>query len=81
MDFVIAKRLHSCCSKEEINTVTFEELDDEGHGAVNIAWSGDKQPVRNDKHFASLDLLNISREEFGRCIGAITEGYWMRDPT
>ncbi|KAH9680322.1 hypothetical protein KPL71_026505 [Citrus sinensis] len=31
VDFVVAERLHSCCSKEEINAVTFEELDDEDH--------------------------------------------------
>ena len=42
MDFVVAEKLHSCCSKEEINVVTLEELDGEDHGAVNIAWSGEK---------------------------------------
>ena len=46
VDFVVAKRLHSCCRKEEINAITFEELDGEDRGAGNIAWSGEKQPFR-----------------------------------
>ena len=29
VDLVVAERLHNCCSKEEINAVTIEELDDE----------------------------------------------------
>ena len=37
VDFVVAEKLHSCCSKEEINVVTLEELDGEDHGAANIA--------------------------------------------
>ena len=45
-DFIVAKRLHSCCSKEEINVVTLEELDGEDHGAANVAWSREKQPFR-----------------------------------
>ncbi|KAH9678667.1 hypothetical protein KPL71_025809 [Citrus sinensis] len=49
VDFVVAERLHSCCSKEEINVVTFEELDDENHRAANIAWSREKQPFRIDE--------------------------------
>ena len=28
VDFVVKERLHNCCSKKEINVVTFEELDD-----------------------------------------------------
>ena len=36
VDFVVTERLHSCCSKEEINAVVFEELDDKDRGAVNI---------------------------------------------
>ena len=31
--------------------------------------------MRNDKHFESLDLLNILREKLGGCIGEIQEGY------
>ena len=50
-------------------------LDDEDRKAANIAWSGEKQPVRNDNHFESLDLLNRLREELGGCIGEIQEGY------
>ena len=49
VDFVVAERLHSCCSKEEINVVTLEELDGEDHEAANIAWSGEKQPFRIDE--------------------------------
>lgn len=29
VDIVIIERLNSCCSKEEINTAIFEELEDE----------------------------------------------------
>ncbi|XP_015384869.1 uncharacterized protein LOC107176597 [Citrus sinensis] len=49
VDFVVAERLYSRCSEEEINAVTFEELDGEDRGAANIAWSGEKQPFRIDE--------------------------------
>ena len=49
VDFVVVERLHSCCSKEESNVVTFEELDDEDHEVANITWSGEKQPFRIDE--------------------------------
>ena len=75
VDFAVAERLNNCCSKKEINVVTFEELDDEDREAVNTSWSGEKQPVRNDKNSKSLDLLNRSREELGGCIREIQEGY------
>ena len=81
VDFVVVKRLCSCCSKEEINAVTFEELENEGREIKKLTWLGDKQLVRNDKHFESLDHSNKSREEFGGCIEEIQEGYWLRDPT
>ena len=71
VDFVVAEILNSCCSKEEISVVTFEELDYKDHEAANITWSGEKQPVKNDKHFESLDFLNRSREELNGCIGEI----------
>ena len=58
VDFIVTERLRSCCSKKEINAVTFKELDDKYCGAANIAWSREKQLVRNDKHFESLALLN-----------------------
>ena len=38
VDFVVAKILHSCCNKKEINAVTFKELDDEDRRAAKIAW-------------------------------------------
>ncbi|XP_024046398.1 uncharacterized protein LOC112498899 [Citrus sinensis] len=38
VDFVLVERLHNCCSKEEINVVTFEVLDDKDREAANIAW-------------------------------------------
>ena len=64
MDFVVAERLHSCCSKKEINVVTFEELKDEDPQVVNIAWLGEKQLVKADKHFESLDLSNREVKPF-----------------
>ena len=63
VDFVVAKRLHSCYSKEEINAVTFEELDDEDHGAANIAWSGKKQPFRIDEQIKQRELT-LDQQEF-----------------
>ena len=62
VDFVVAERLHSCCSKEEINAVTFEELDDEDHGAANIAWSGEKQPFRIDEQIQQRGLTPDQQE-------------------
>ena len=49
VDFVVAERLHNCYSREEINAVTFEELDGEDCGVANIVWSGEKQPFRIDE--------------------------------
>ena len=48
-DFVVAHRLHSCCRKEEINDLTFEELEDENRGAAGITWLGEKQPFKIDE--------------------------------
>ena len=62
MDFVVIERLHSCCSKEEINVVTFEELDDEDRGAANIARSGDKQPFKIDKQIQQRELTPDQQE-------------------
>ncbi|KAH9697740.1 hypothetical protein KPL71_023731 [Citrus sinensis] len=62
VDFVVAERLHSCCSKEEINVVTFEELDGEDHGAANIAWSGEKQPFRIDEQIQQRELIPDQQE-------------------
>ncbi|XP_052288678.1 uncharacterized protein LOC127899360 [Citrus sinensis] len=62
MDFVVVEKLHSCCSKEEINAVTFEELDDEDHRAVNIAWSGEKQPLRIDEQIQQRELTPDQQE-------------------
>ncbi|XP_024046569.1 uncharacterized protein LOC112100926 [Citrus clementina] len=56
VDFIVAKRLRSCCSKEDINVVTFEELNDEDHRAANIAWSGEKQPFRIDEQIQQKEL-------------------------
>ena len=58
VDFVVTESLNNCCSKKEINVVTFEELEDEDLETANIAWLGDKQSFRTDKHFESLDLSN-----------------------
>ena len=53
VDFAIAEILNSCCIKEEINDVTFEELDDKDREAANIAWSEEKEPMRN------ANILNL----------------------
>ncbi|KAH9762816.1 hypothetical protein KPL70_000947 [Citrus sinensis] len=62
MDFVVAERLHSCCSKEEINYVTIEELDDEDHGAANIAWLGEKQHFKIDEQIQQRELTPEQQE-------------------
>ena len=62
VDFVVAEKLHSCCSKEEINVVTIKELDDEDHGAANIAWSGEKQPFRIDEQIQQRELTPYQQE-------------------
>ena len=39
VDFAMTEMLNSCCStKEEINVVTFDELEDEDPETTNIAW-------------------------------------------
>ena len=58
VDFTVAERLHSCYSKEEISVVTFKELKDEDLEIADIIWLGEKQPIRADRHFESLDLSN-----------------------
>ncbi|GAY59721.1 hypothetical protein CUMW_196690 [Citrus unshiu] len=58
-----AERLRSCCSKEEINAVTIEELDYEDHGAANIAWSWEKQPFRIDEQIQQRKL-NLDQQKF-----------------
>ncbi|KAH9704245.1 hypothetical protein KPL70_011377 [Citrus sinensis] len=62
VDFVVTEKLHSCCSKEEINVVTLEELDGEDHGAANIAWSGEKQPFRIDEQIQQRELTPDQQE-------------------
>ena len=42
VDFTMTERLNSYCSKEDINVVTFKELEDEDPEAVNIVWVGEK---------------------------------------
>ena len=64
VDFTVIERLNNCCNKEEINTITFEELQDKGAKTTNIAWSGEKQPVRIDRHFELLDLSNKEVKPF-----------------
>ncbi|KAH9770702.1 hypothetical protein KPL71_012459 [Citrus sinensis] len=62
VNFFITEKLHSCCSKEEINVVTLEELDGEDHGAANIAWSGEKQPFRIDEQIQQRELTPDQQE-------------------
>ena len=64
IDFTVAERLHSCCSKEEINVVTFEELEDKDPEAADIVWLREKQPIRADRHFESSNLSNMEVKLF-----------------
>ena len=56
VDFVVAERLRSCCSKEETNGVTFEELDDEDLETADITWLGENQPFRIDEQIQQREL-------------------------
>ena len=56
VDFTVTERLNSCCGKEEINAIIFEEVEDKDPETTNIAWLGEKQSFITDKHFKSLDL-------------------------
>ena len=56
--FVVTKRIDSCSSKEEIKAATFKELEKEDTTSTQIAWLGEKQSIRHDKHFEYLNLTN-----------------------
>ena len=62
VNFFVAGRLHNCCSKEEINVVTFEELDDEDRGVANITWLGEKQPFKIDEQIQQRELTPEQQE-------------------
>ncbi|KAH9681175.1 hypothetical protein KPL71_026868 [Citrus sinensis] len=90
VDFVVAKRLHSCCSKKKVNVVTFEELDDEDHEAANIAWSGEKQPSRIDEQIQQRDLTPDQQEfkvngprvkhYMGDDVNSLRKDWFLKDP-
>ena len=42
MDFVVTERLNSYYNNEEINALTFEELEEEDPESINIAWLEEK---------------------------------------
>ena len=91
VDFVVAERLHNCCNKEEINDVTFEELDDEDHGAANIAWSREKQPFRIDEQIQQRELtpdqqefkVNGPKVEYymGAKVNSLQKHLFLKDPS
>ena len=58
VDLVVTEMIDSCCNKEEIKAVTFKELKEEDVKATPIAWLGENQSLRHDRHFESLDLSN-----------------------
>ncbi len=64
MNFAVVERLNSCCSKEEIKAITFEELKEKNPKIVDTAWLGEKQPMRTNNHFKSLDLSNREVKPF-----------------
>lgn len=59
VDFIVAERLTSYYSNEEIKAAAFEELEDEKLETVDIAWLGEKQSFKVDKQFESFKLLNM----------------------
>ena len=58
VDIIVAERLNSYCSNEEIKVITLEELEDEDLQIADIEWLGEKQLMRIDKHFESINILN-----------------------
>lgn len=58
VELAIINSLNNYCRKEEIKAVTFEELKDKDAEAAHIASLGEKQHVRTNRHFKSLDLSN-----------------------
>ncbi|KAH9667508.1 hypothetical protein KPL70_021064 [Citrus sinensis] len=90
VDFVVVERLHSCCSKEEINVVTFEELNDEDRGAANIAWSGEKQLFRIDEQIQQRELTPDQQEfkvngpkvkhYMGDYVNSLKNDWFLKDP-
>ena len=50
--------LNNYCRKEEIKAATFKELENKNVVAAHIAWLKEKQLVRTDRRFESLDLSN-----------------------
>ena len=91
VDFVVAEKLYSCCSKEEINIVTLEELDSEDHGAANIAWSGEKQPFRIDEQTQQRELTPDQQEfkvngprmkhYLGADVNSLKNDRFLKDPS
>ena len=56
VDFVVSERIYSCYSKEEIKAATFKELEEKDVAATHTTWLGEKQTMRYDRHFESLNL-------------------------
>ena len=90
VDFVVVERLHSCCSKEEINAVTIEEFDDEDHGVTNIVWLGEKQPFRIDEQIQQRELTPDQQEfrvndpkmehYMGAKVNSLKKDRFLKDP-
>ena len=91
IDFTVVERLNRYCSNEEINAVTFEELDDEDRGAANIARSGDKQPFRIDKQIQQRELTSDQQEfkvnkprvkhYIGADVNSLKRDRFLKDPS
>ena len=58
VNFVVTERIDICWNKKEIRAATFEELEKEDTAATHITWLREKQLVRHNIHFESLDLSN-----------------------
>ena len=58
VDLIVVEEINRCCSKEVIEAVTFESLEEDDVAAIQIAWSREKQSDRHNKYFESLKLSN-----------------------
>ena len=63
VDFVIARRLNSYCSKEKIEGATFEKIEDEYRDleTTDIAWLDKKQPFKINEQIQQREPFQANK--------------------
>ena len=51
VDLAVTERIDMCCSREDIKAATFEGFEEENVTTTQMAWLGEKQAIRHNKHF------------------------------